>query len=147
MRDTHDVGNPKGPSGSGTPEKSPAQASTAQASTLPKWARATRVRAGGGVRSGAPANLQLVCDTGIYSVDAALQPRDVPGWFVLGQVFLRNNEPAEQLEVVLHEDDVAGQVLRTDAFGEFSFTSRARKSIGVALHGPELGLVELWRGD
>lgn len=140
MRDQQHFGSPEASSQAGTADpRAPGAA--------PRWARAIRVRSGGGVRSGAQTNLQLVCDTGIYSVDAALQPRDAAGWFVLGQVFLRNNQPAEQLEVVVHEDGRPGQVVRTDAFGEFACTSDARQSLGVAIHGPELALVELWRGD
>lgn len=112
--------------------------------TAARWTRAVLIRSGNGVRSVEAGALQVVCDAGMYSVDAALQKRDVPGWFVLGQVFLRDNKPANQLEVVLHVDEKPVESLRTDAFGEFEFTTRPGKSVGVALRGAELALVELW---
>lgn len=112
-----------------------------------RWTRAVTVRAGHGVRGAGGADLQMVCDAGMYSVDAALQKREVPGWFVLGQVFLRDNEPADDLEVVLHVDETPVETARTDEFGEFAFQSRPGRKVGVALQGTELALVELWRQE
>lgn len=112
-----------------------------------RWSRAVTVRAGHGTRSAGAAQLQVVCDAGMYSLDAALQKREVPGWFVLGQVFLRDNRPADKLEVVLHVDEEPVEASYTDEFGEFSFLSRPGKRVGVALKGSETALVELWRQE
>jgi hypothetical protein len=112
-----------------------------------RWSRAIAVRAGHGTRSAGTAQLQVVCDAGMYSLDAALQKGDKPGWFVLGQVFLRDNKPADKLDVVLHVDEEPVESSQTDEFGEFAFTSRPGKRVGVALKGSETALVELWRQD
>jgi hypothetical protein len=112
-----------------------------------RWSRAILVRPGHGVRGAGAGELQVVCDAGMYSVDAALQKRDVPGWFVLGQVFLRDNKPAEKLDITLHVDEQPVESSQTDEFGEFAFKSRPGRRLGVALQGDELALVELWRQD
>ena len=112
------------------------------------WHRAVLVRPGPGVRALTdlgPRDMQVVCDSGTFSLDAVLQRRAGPGWFVLGQVFLLDGVPARELKVELHVDEKAAGVLRTDAFGEFAFASKPGRCIGVALHGDQVALVELWR--
>jgi hypothetical protein len=112
------------------------------------WARAILVRPGQGVRAAASRDVQVVCDTGIYSLDALLQGDKGPGWVVLGQLFdKRDDQPAAEVDVVLHTDQRPVAVARTDAFGEFAFTNRPCRRLGVALHGAQLAHVELWRRD
>jgi hypothetical protein len=48
---------------------------------------------------------------------------------------------------VLHVDEKPVDSATTDAFGEFAFPTKAGRRIGVALNGPELAHVELWRKD
>ncbi len=112
-----------------------------------RWVRAIWVSPGHGVRAAGPRDVQMVCDVGIYSIDAVLQERSVPGWVVLGQVFLWDNTPASRIEVVLHVDERPVDTTWTDDFGEFAFTSSSGQRLGVALHGSELAQIELWRKD
>lgn len=112
-----------------------------------RWVRAIVVGPGNGVRSAGPAPMRMVCNTGMFSLDAALQRRQTPGWVVLGQVFDRNDRPAGDLQVVLHVDEDAADISRTDIFGEFTFQSRPGRKVGVALHGAEPVFVELWPGE
>lgn len=132
-------------SGSGA---SPAPAEADAAAAPDGWTRATWLEVGAGVRSASlpgSSDVMVVCEAGRYSLDAVLQERTTPGWFVCGQVHLPNDEPASELEVVLHADQKPVEVGRTDPYGEFAFTAPPAQRVGVALRGSELALIELWR--
>jgi anti-sigma factor RsiW len=113
------------------------------------WLAATPVHTAVGVRAGASADRQLVCDTGEYHLDVLLHPRGPSRRFaVTGQVILPGDDPAAGVTVTLYLDRRPVAETITNRFGEFDFEAFDGSRFGVRIgEGATARHVEVWAAE
>ena len=111
-----------------------------------EWLKAEPVLMHAGYRAGPDDDVQTVCISRNFHLDAVLHKADGPGFYAMtGQVLDQESDPVVGASVTLFVDLRPRDSTQTDVFGEFAFDAHRGQRFGVRV-GTDAAAhhVEIW---